>query len=734
MEKNGYINILFVDSSSGFGGSTKSLFYLIKFLDKNKFHPYLVITEAEPGVDDFISLCSKLYYFKRKRDPVYKFIRSQHSNNFFKYCSILAELSMFVFLEVFKFIAIIKKNKIDIIHLNDGLTSNFSALLAAKLLKIPIVVHARGTPEKKGKNVNHVLNLKRNKISANFVDLFISVTDRVSEELKKATNYKYTNIVTIRDGLDFSELDLQNLKNIRDEIKVGKEHFLISLISNFLPRKGQHVFIEAAREVIKKHSNIKFVLAGREHDTNYYQTVVNKINEHGLSEYFLLLGYRTDIANLIYSSDLIVMSAVLPEGCPRVLMEAMAIGKPIVGSNVGGINEIIENQKNGLLVVANNSLALAEGISNIIENRETAKNFGLVGQQIAREKFDFKKNILFLQEIYEKFFFGRENCQKVHKKIALALLYHAKVFSILRCLKPNNAGILMYHKIEKYNFENNSVSIENFEKQMQYAKNNFNLVSLDDLANFLKNKKIPRNALAVTFDDGHSSVYKLAYPVLKKFNIPATIFVAFEAVENRSLIWTDEIDYMIQYSEIKPLDLSINGQNFHFELSDWYSKFSAAKKIKENLKKVSEVEKSEIIALLKKSLGSVNVKINLQDFMITWNQAREMIESRVSFGAHTLTHPILTKVSIEKAGFEIAESKRRLESCLNRPVLSFAYPNGEKDDINEEIKNKVKENGFLCACTTIFGNNYVNADLFELKRIYVKNCSLSVFAAHLFNC
>ena len=103
--------------------------------------------------------------------------------------------------------------------------------------------------------------------------------------------------------------------------------------------------------------------------------------------------------------------------------------------------------------------------------------------------------------------------------------------------------------------------------------------------------------------------------------------------------------------------------------------------------------------------------------MLSWDEIRVMSWHNISFGAHTVTHPILTRMPLAEAAEEIITSKKTIEKQLQTPIKLFAYPNGSCDDFNDSIKKVLRDAGFLCAVTTIWGTNIVHTDPFELKRI-----------------
>ena len=111
--------------------------------------------------------------------------------------------------------------------------------------------------------------------------------------------------------------------------------------------------------------------------------------------------------------------------------------------------------------------------------------------------------------------------------------------------------------------------------------------------------------------------------------------------------------------------------------------------------------------------------------MMTWAEVNELASGNmITIGAHTVTHPILSRISEAQARFEVVEGKRLLEEKLGRSVGLFAYPNGGREDIGPDVVALVKEAGYRAACTTIYGQNEVGVDPWELKRIDV-TCAMS---------
>lgn len=287
--------------------------------------------------------------------------------------------------------------------------------------------------------------------------------------------------------------------------------------------------------------------------------------------------------------------------------------------------------------------------------------------------------------------------------------------------------MLMYHKIgEQKNDFIPALNTSYFEKQINFLRRQYKITSLEDI---LTNNDKKEKAI-ITFDDGYKCIYKYAYPILKKYNIPATVFLTVESIENNIPIWSDLLSFYVDVTQIKKFDFNVMDKKILFDLTTKGKKLISLKQIKEIFKRIPNDERLNLIKDLKLILG-INKNYNANLDMLSWPEIKEMSENNITFGGHTMTHPILTKIPLEKVRFEINESKKIIEKNLEKPVLTFAYPNGEIEDFNEDIKNSLKSAGYRLACTTIFGKNDKNSDPYELKRVYTSGESLIKFALRL---
>lgn len=266
------------------------------------------------------------------------------------------------------------------------------------------------------------------------------------------------------------------------------------------------------------------------------------------------------------------------------------------------------------------------------------------------------------------------------------LSYYTGFSSVINRLNSSKGTfILTYHKIKG----------QRFEKHIKYLRKHYEIIPLDKMVNSIKgSSEIPENSIVITFDDGYKSNYSEVFPVLKKHNIPATVYLTTDIIGTNEKFWWTKVRELRKLSKNKK-SVSVPKNSY--------------------LKSIPEEEKRKIIKDLTEKLD-YNPK---RREALNWEEVKEMHESGlVTFGAHTHTHPILTNVSLKKAKEEIRKSKEKIESKLDIKVKHFAYPNG---DFNNKIVELVKNEGFKSAVTSLWGFNNGATNLFKLKRVPVRS-------------
>lgn len=331
-------------------------------------------------------------------------------------------------------------------------------------------------------------------------------------------------------------------------------------------------------------------------------------------------------------------------------------------------------------------------------------------------------------------------------------VYKSLKHSIKNFFHPK-AVILMYHQVceRKSDPWELAVSPERFEEQVSFLKNNFDVVPLEELASSVVKKNIGTEKVAITFDDGFLDNFTNARPILESHSMPATFYMATQAMQDGRLYWWDELEQIIFHTPQLPreLTLEIGGSSFYF-------KFSADEMLTVNLTKeimawnawmLPTNERLSLFMKLWKSIQRLPHKdqCNLLNQLKAWSgidlfdlmlapvmELKELTELSLNplfaIGAHTVNHAMLAEQEVETQAFEIHESKNVIEGWLGRKVNGFAYPYG---NYNAVTKRLLKDAGFSYAVSTENRVLTDKDDLFELPRVQVKNWNKKEFAYKL---
>ena len=288
-------------------------------------------------------------------------------------------------------------------------------------------------------------------------------------------------------------------------------------------------------------------------------------------------------------------------------------------------------------------------------------------------------------------------------------------------LVGSQSVIIAYHRIggvSDYPWSLTPTTPRDFEKEIGYLRERYVFASLEEVVTSLQaSKTIPPRTAVITFDDGYKDVYLNAYPVLKKNSIPATVFLSTDYIDTRNLFWWDIVGYVIWQTKLNSLDFGGLGT---YRLGSAQNRIRAIGHFQEKLKSLADEKRREAIDTLVRTCDVAIPPDIGNEHILSWDEIREMGRNGISFGAHTATHPILTRMPLENARQEIIASKQRIETELGQEVVTFCYPNGEIGDLNRAIEEILEKDGFKCAVIVEpFAFLSGNVSRFRLPRISV---------------
>ncbi len=274
----------------------------------------------------------------------------------------------------------------------------------------------------------------------------------------------------------------------------------------------------------------------------------------------------------------------------------------------------------------------------------------------------------------------------------------------------NTCYIITYHRIP-------IGIVKDFEQQIHHLVKNYKIVSVTEIAYRIKQRMPLRGRVGITFDDGFKDNFTNAFPVLKKFNIPATIYLITESIETGNAPWFIQFRHAFHYSSINQCEFELAGKTYRFQLDTPKDRNVASDEVMiflqgcENKKRIAYLE--HIINILKPGKPE-----KLSDVMMNWDDVRIMSQNGIKFGAHTHTHPVLSSVSTSDAEAEILKSKKIIENKLDMPVEEFAYPVGKKSHFSDALFPVLQRAGFKYAVTTSRRKIDYNSNCYALSRPY----------------
>jgi len=251
-----------------------------------------------------------------------------------------------------------------------------------------------------------------------------------------------------------------------------------------------------------------------------------------------------------------------------------------------------------------------------------------------------------------------------------------------------------------------------FERQMRHVARNYRVLPLEDLVERLQRGGLPRNTLAITFDDGYRDNLTHAAPILSRLGLPATIFLATGFIGTAEVPWFDRLAHGLKKST---MDAVRTPWGDELALSGLPARMRAMERTLEHFKRVPDEERHRGLDELLTALGVTDQRI-FKNLMLSWDDVHAVRGLGFTIGAHTVNHPILSRVTPQRAWTEILGSRTMIESACGAAPRAFAYPNGGTEDYTETVKRLVREAGFTCAVTTRFGLNTSNTNPWELRR------------------
>lgn len=383
------IKILFISHSSGMVGAERSLLLLLKGIDRKRFEPIVVLPKSGSLENEISNLNITTYEI---RSPWWMY----GNQNMWRLLFLIPYNLILEIIALFKLYMIIRKEDVDVIYTNTIV--QFSGAIIALLLKKPHIWHIREIIP----NNPDLKSLLPNKILFSFI---LKSSKKIICNSNAATEQFYDNKFDDNIKVVYNSVDIGvneksfNYLSIHD---VKKSDWLVVVVGTLQERKAQDDAIKACKIAKNVIPNIKLLIVGEGNEKyrTYLKELINKLD---MSDNVIFTGYRDDVPLILPHCNVLLMPS-LNEPFGRVIIEAMAARIPVIGSNSGGIREIIKDGVTGYLVSPKEPSEIAEKIIYIFYHPEEAKDMGNEGNKIAIRKFSNKNYANSIEEIIQQVF------------------------------------------------------------------------------------------------------------------------------------------------------------------------------------------------------------------------------------------------------------------------------------------------------------------------------------------
>lgn len=296
----------------------------------------------------------------------------------------------------------LRTQSIDIVNSQGG-RADFCSRIAARILKPKVRIVSTIAMPVEGYDVGALIKgiyCFFDRLLERYVDQFIVVSEVLRKKLIITHKIPSEKIIKIYNGVELNEYQLsdsdESITKIRKEYNIEEDIFLIGAVGRMVWQKGFEYLIRGAKEILNNRPKIKILMVGDGPLKDKLQRLTIDLE---INNQFIFAGFRKDIKKVLFSVDLVVIPSLL-EGFPMVILEAMAMAKPIIATRIDGIIEQISDGLNGILVPPKDPAALTKAIMAIIDNRELAKTMGLAARAKVEQDFSVEKMVAKTERAY----------------------------------------------------------------------------------------------------------------------------------------------------------------------------------------------------------------------------------------------------------------------------------------------------------------------------------------------
>ena len=361
--------VYYIDSAT-FGGTEQALLHLLAGINRQNWEPVL-FHHAEPGLAPLLEGARSLNVTTRLVPRMQGFQAASGLPHFTQQLRVERPIIFHA-------------------HLNWLLSCKYG-LLASILARVPVVIATMQQYMKPpwGRTV-----YLQHRLIEKFIDRYIAVSEAVAQQLCQTFHVPPYKIRVIHNSIPVDRYECTASQAFRAKLRLGSERQIVLTVARLDPQKGHYYLLEAIQQV---HDAI-FVIAGDGPEKTVLEAQAHKL---GIEDRVIFLGYRQNIPELLAGCDLFVLPS-LYEGLPLSILEAMAAGKAVVATAVGGTPEAVLDGETGLLVPPGDPVALARAIQEILSNPLLLRKMGATGRERVQREFSSATMVQRITHLYEE--------------------------------------------------------------------------------------------------------------------------------------------------------------------------------------------------------------------------------------------------------------------------------------------------------------------------------------------
>lgn len=384
--------ILYVEGNvdATVGGSYYSLLFLVSGLDRTRYEPIVVFSAENDLLPQFHARGVRTVVRPLLRPIVVHTPIGRHVSKLINFARGWA-------IEACRLAMFLRQERISLVHLNNSIIKNHAWMLASVVAGIPCVTHERG--------INRRF-LTRAVVLARSLKAIICISSAVQDNFR-SLGLGRLPLVTVHNGLDPDEMRVTRSRSeICAEFGVPDDHRLVGMVGNIKEWKGQEVVVRAMAKIRKVFPNVTCLLIGDTSaaDRNYRYRLDALIEAQDLGERVIVTGYRKDVPNCINALDIQIHASIEPEPFGRVLLEGMALSKPLIASDGGAVREIVVDGQTGLIFERGNADGLAACLTRFLADPSAAAVMGQAGHSRLLTDFSIEQHVSKVQAIYDRAF------------------------------------------------------------------------------------------------------------------------------------------------------------------------------------------------------------------------------------------------------------------------------------------------------------------------------------------